>query len=319
MITRRSALAGMAMAAASRGALAQDAFPSKQVVIVVGFAAGGGGDISARFIADYIREKWKVAAVVDNKPGAGATIAMAQVARSKPDGYTVGLATSSPFTVAPHLQPVPYETDKDFTFLFQYLVSAQPLFVRADSPHRSVQEFVAWAKANPGKLNWSTASTNGGPHIATEAAFRHLGITGQYVPYKGGADAILGLLSGHIDALVAAEFPPYAASGKIRLLAESGTDRIAGYPDVPTYKELGWPVSVPIFYGIAGPAGMPAGAIAAWETLGKDLMTAPGYADLMGKLVSSASYKNSKDFTNAVVSSYREMGALVPKLGLKQN
>ena len=77
--------------------------------------------------------------------------------------------------------------------------------------------------------------------------------------------------------------------------------------------------SVPIFYGIAGPAGMPAGAIAAWETLGKDLMTAPGYADLMGKLVSSASYKNSKDFTNAVVSSYREMGALVPKLGLKQN
>ena len=148
MITRRSALAGMAMAAASRGALAQDAFPSKQVVIVVGFAAGGGGDISARFIADYIREKWKVAAVVDNKPGAGATIAMAQVARSKPDGYTVGLATSSPFTVAPHLQPVPYETDKDFTFLFQYLVSAQPLFVRADSPHRSVQDFVAWAKAN---------------------------------------------------------------------------------------------------------------------------------------------------------------------------
>ena len=130
------------------------------------------------------------------------------------------------------------------------------------------------------------------------------------------------LFVGYNPSIPAAKLGHYYANPVnhfYRLLAESGTDRIAGYPDVPTYKELGWPVSVPIFYGIAGPAVMPAGAIAAWEALGQDLMTAPGYADLMGKLVSSASYKNSKDFTKAVVSSYREMGALVPKLGLKQN
>jgi tripartite-type tricarboxylate transporter receptor subunit TctC len=198
-------------------------------------------------------------------------------------------------------------------------VSAQPLFVRTEGPHKTVQDLVTWAKANPGKLNWSTASTNGGPHIATEAAFRHLGIQAQYIPYKGGADAILALLGGHIDALVAAEFPPYAASGKVRLLAESGTERIANYPDIRTYKELGWPVSVPIFYGIAGPAGMPADAVAKWEALGKEIMTAPGYADLMSKLVSSASYQDSRTFTSTVVTSYREMGALIPKLGLKQN
>jgi tripartite-type tricarboxylate transporter receptor subunit TctC len=321
MITRRGALGGAAAIATASGtaARAQDVFPSKQVTIVVGFAAGGGGDISARWIADYIREKWKVTAVVENKPGAGATIAMAQVARAKPDGYTVGLATTSPFAVAPYFQPVQYETDKDFTFLFQFLVSAQPLFVRTEGPHKTVQDLVTWAKANPGKLNWSTASTNGGPHIATEAAFRHLGIQAQYIPYKGGADAILALLGGHIDALVAAEFPPYAASGKVRLLAESGTERIANYPDIRTYKELGWPVSVPIFYGIAGPAGMPADAVAKWEALGKEIMTAPGYADLMSKLVSSASYQDSRTFTSTVVTSYREMGALIPKLGLKQN
>ena len=319
MITRRVALGGMAAAMSMRTAFAQDEFPSKQVTILVGFAAGGGGDISARWIAEFIRQKWKVAAVVDNKPGAGATIAMAQLAHAKPDGYTVALATTSPFAVAPYFQPVQYQTDKDFTFLFQYLVSAQPLFVRSDSPHKTAQEFVAWAKANPGKLNWSTASTNGGPHIATEATFRHLGITAQYIPYKGGADAILGLLGGQIDALVAAEFPPYVSNGKVRLLAESGTDRIPGYPEVPTYKELGWPVGVPIFYGIAAPAGLTANVVARWETLGKDLVTAPGYNDLMTKLSSSASYKNSKDFTATVVASYREMGVLVPKLGLKQN
>ncbi len=319
MITRRVALGGIAAVATAGAANAQDDFPSKQITILVGFAAGGGGDISARWIAEFIRQKWKVAAVVDNKPGAGATIAMAQLAHAKPDGYTVALATTSPFAVAPYFQPVQYQTDKDFTYLFQYLVSAQPLFVRSDSPHKTAQEFVAWAKANPGKLNWSTASTNGGPHIATEAAFRHLGITAQYIPYKGGADAILGLLGGQIDALVAAEFPPYVSSGKVRLLAESGTDRIPGYPEVPTYKELGWPVGVPIFYGIAAPAGLPANVVARWEALGKDLMTAPGYDELMTKLSSTASYKNSKDFTETVVASYREMGVLVPKLGLKQN
>jgi len=257
--------------------------------------------------------------VVENKPGAGATIALAQLARSKPDGYTVALATTSPFAVAPYFQPVQYQTDKDFTFLFQYLVSAQPLFVRSESQFKTARELVDWAKANPGKLNWSTASTNGGPHIATEAAFRSLGITAQYIPYKGGADAIMGLLSGHIDALVAAEFPPYASSGKIRLLAESGMERIAGFPDVPTYKQLGWPVGVPIFYGLAAPAGVPAPVVAKWEVLGKEMISAPGYADLMSKLVSSASYQDSKTFTATVVNSYREMGELIPKLGLKQN
>ena len=177
--------------------------------------------------------------------------------------------------MAPYFQPVQYATDKDFTFLFQYVVSAQPLFVRADSPHRNAADLVAWAKANPGKLNWSTASTNGGTHIATEAAFRHLGIAAQYIPYKGGADAILGILGGHIDALVAAEFPPYVSSGKVRLLAESGLVRIAGHPDVPIYKELGWPVGVPIFYGIAPPAGMPRAVAARWEELGREMMSAP--------------------------------------------
>jgi len=321
-ITRRVALCGMAAlptALAAGEAVAQEEFPSKQITILVGFAAGGGGDISARWIADYIREKWKVTAVVENKPGAGATIALAQLARSKPDGYTVALATTSPFAVAPYFQPVQYQTDKDFTFLFQYLVSAQPLFVRSESQFKTAQELVDWAKANPGKLNWSTASTNGGPHIATEAAFRSLGITAQYIPYKGGADAIMGLLSGHIDALVAAEFPPYASSGKIRLLAESGMERIAGFPDVPTYKQLGWPVGVPIFYGLAAPAGVPAPVVAKWEVLGKEMISAPGYADLMSKLVSSASYQDSKTFTATVVNSYREMGELIPKLGLKQN
>ncbi|MBI3374359.1 MAG: tripartite tricarboxylate transporter substrate binding protein [Betaproteobacteria bacterium] len=297
-------------------AAAQEKFPSRQITIIVGFAAGGGGDISARWIGDYAREKWKVPVIVENRPGAGATIAATLLAKATPDGYTVALATTSPYTIAPYFQPVSYDPSKDFTYLFQFLVSAQPLFVRSDSPHKSWQDFVAWARANPGTLNWSTAATNGGPHIATEAAFRHLGIRATYIPFKGGAEAITALLGGHIHALVAAEFPPYAAAGQVRLLAESGPDKIADYPAVPTYKELGMPLSVPIFYGIAAPAGVPAAAVAAWDELAREMVNTAGFKDLMSKLKSQPSYMGGREFTNSVVNVYRTMGKLAPELGL---
>ncbi len=299
-------------------ALAQERFPSRQVTILVGFAPGGAGDISARWIAEHLREKWNVPVVVENKPGAGATIAAAQLARAKPDGYTVALATTSPFTVAPYFQTVNYDPAKDFSYLFQFLVSAQPLFVRSDSPHKTVQDLMNYAKANPGKLLWSTAATNGGPHISTEAALKHNGVSATYVPFKGGAEAITALLGGHIEALVAAEFPPFAASGQIRLLAESGPEKIAGFASVPTYKELGYPVSVPIFYGIAGPAGIPVDVVKAWEEAGRELMKAPAFVELMAKLKASPSYQSSSEFSASITAVYQQMGKLIPELGFKK-
>lgn len=315
-LTSLSALSSTALLPALGSA--QEAFPSRQVTLLVGFAAGGGGDISARWMAEYLRERWKVPVVVENRPGAGATIAAGQLSRAKPDGHTVALATTSPFTVAPYFQSVPYDAAKDFTYLFQFLVSAQPLFVRADHPSRSMAEFIAWAKANPGKLNWSTAATNGGSHVATEAAFRHLGIKGTYVPFKGGAEAITALLGGHIDALVSAEFPPYAAAGQVRLLVESGPDKVPGYPGVPTFKELGYPLSVPIFYGIAGPAGMPADVVAKWEEAGRDMSASPGFKDLVDKLKSTPSFQGNREFTATIQSVQRDMWRLMPELGFKR-
>lgn len=297
---------------------AQEKFPSRNVTIVVGFAAGGGGDISARWMADFLRERWKVPVLVENRPGAGATIAAGLLARAKPDGYTVALATTSPYTVAPYFQSVSYDPAKDFTYLFQFLVSAQPAFVRSDSPHRSLTDLIAWMKANPGQLFWSTAATNGGPHIATEAAFKHLNVSATYVPYKGGADAIAGLLGGQIQLLVAAEFPPYAASGQVRLLAETGPDRIPEYPSIPTFKELGYPLSVPIFYGIAGPAGISSDIVARWEEAAQDMVRSPGFKDLMGKLKSTSSYQGSREFTATIVQVHRDMARLIPELGLKR-
>lgn len=317
---RRSLLRFMAagvLAAASGASFAQDIYPSRAITLIVGFAPGGAGDISSRWVADFIRERWKVAVVVENKPGAGSTIAAAQLARAKPDGYTVALVTTSGYTIAPHFQPVGYDTVRDFTYLFQFLAGTEAMFVRAESPHKTAQELVTWARTNAGKLNWSTAATNGGAHIATEAAFRKLGVNAQYIPYKGGADALPALLSGQIDVLVAAGYTPYARNGQIRLLAESGLQRIANFPDVPTYKELGWPVGVESFYGVAAPAGLPSAVTARWEAIGREMVGSAGFNELMSKLSTGGSYKNSRDFTSLLVDTYREMGQLIPTLGLK--
>ena len=206
-----------------------DKFPSKQVTIIVGFAPGGGGDISSRWIADHLHKRWNVPVIVENKPGAGATIAASLLAHAAPDGYTT------------------------------------------------------------------------------------------YVPYKGGADAMNGLLGGQIQALVAAEFPPYAAAGTIRLLAESGPDTIPDYPDVPTYKSLNFPVSVPIFYGIAGPAGLSADVISTWETTGAAMVSSLEFKALAANLKNTAAFLSHDDFTALITGVYRQMGQLIPKLNLRKD
>ena len=178
---------------------------------------------------------------------------------------------------------------------------------------------MTWAKANPNKLFWSTAATNGGTHISTQAAFKAAGIQATYVPYKGGADAMNGLLGGQIQALVAAEFPPHAAAGTIRLLAESGPDKIPEYPQVPTYKELNFPISVPIFYGFAGPAGMDPEVIKEWDSAAADIVRTPGFIELVNKLKGTPAYLGHAAFTESVTGVYRQMGKLIPELNLKKD
>ena len=320
MITRRRTLA-TAMALGAPGivgqARAEEEYPSKQINFVLGFAPGGGADSSTRWIADYVREKWKVTTVVENRAGAGSTIAATTLARARPDGYTIGLVTTTGYTIAPYFQKVSYSPEKDFTYLFQFLVSSEAMVCRADAPYKTAPELIAWAKANPGKLNWSSGATNGAAQIATEMAFRHAGVTAQYIPFKGGADAMPALLGGHIDILVAAGYVPLVESGRIRLLAESGLEKIANFEQIPTYKELGWPIGIQAYYGLAAPAGLPAPIAARWEALGKQMVADPGFAELMKKLSNKASFKTGPEFARFVADGYKQMGELIPLLGLK--
>jgi tripartite-type tricarboxylate transporter receptor subunit TctC len=299
------------------GALAQDKYPSRPVTIVVGFAAGGAGDVVTRFIADAAKEKLGQPVVVENRPGAGATLAAGQLARAKPDGYTLALATTSPFTVTPHFQAVSYDPQKDFTYVLQYLVTPTPAFVKSDSPFKTWKDVIEYAKANPGKLRWATAAPRGGAHIATEAALRQLGLRTTFVPVGGGAEAITAMLGGHIEMVVSSDYGPLLDAGQVRLLVESGPDKVPGLPEVPTFKELGYPLSVPIFYGLAGPGGLPADVIATWEKVMKEIMATPAWADLMKKYRASPALRGHREFTESVTAAYRDIGRLVVEIGMK--
>lgn len=296
---------------------AQGRYPSRPVTILVGFAPGGAGDVTTRFIADAVKEKLGVPVVVENRPGAGATLAAGQLARSRPDGYTLSLATTSPFAVAPHLQTVQYDPLKDFTFLLQYLVTPHPAYVTTQSPFRSWQEVIAHARANPGRLRWATAAPRGGPHIATEAAFRKEGVRMTFVPFSGGSEAIAALLGGHIEMVVSSDYPPLLEAGQVRLLAEIGPDKVPGMENVPTFAELGYPLPLQVFFGLAGPAGLPTEVIGAWERAVQEVVATPAWIELMQRYKATTSFLPHARFQERVLATNREIGRLARELGFR--
>jgi tripartite-type tricarboxylate transporter receptor subunit TctC len=253
-------------------ALAED-YPNKAVHLVVGFNPGGGSDISARILSDLLAKRLNQPVVVENKPGAASMIAVDFVAKAPPDGYTLLHTNSDGTTMMVAVRKdVPYAVPKDFTFIAQILLAPLVVAVTSKLPVNSMAELIAYAKAHPGKLRYGTSGVGTGPHLATILLEKHAGIKMTHVPYKGSGPAITDLAGGHIDLSLPAisGVLPHVASGKVKLLAVTSKERDPAIPNVPTTKEVGLPdVYVGIWYGILGPAGMPADVTA---RLRKDVM-----------------------------------------------
>ncbi len=289
-------------------------FPSRPATIVVGFAAGGAADLLARAAADHAREIRGATVIVENRPGASGVIATERVAKSASDGYTVSLGSPSPLWVLPQLQPVGYDPVKDLTYISQIITQPLPLYVRADSALKTYKEALAFARANPGKLRWGTSGARGFAEIVMGNAFRHEGVDTVSVPFKGGADAITALLGGHIEAVASSDFGPMLQAGRVRLLVETGPNKIPGQPDVPTFSELGYPMAYPVFYGIFGPAGIPGEAVQWWEAVLKDLVASKRFAELAAKMSGIPSFVGSAEFTRVVHRGYSDFGKALKTL-----
>ena len=233
---------------------ADDSYPSKAITIIVPFAPGGGGDVYTRAIARQAQDILGTKIFVENRSGGSGTIGVGSVARARPDGYTLGFISNSPVIMAPNFLNVPYDPERDLTYLARFLVTPSPVMVKADSPFKSFADLLEFARSNPGKLRWSTPGINGASHIATQAVFEREGIQATFVPMQGSSEVLAGLLGGTTDMGVIADYAGPLAAGDIRLLAEMGAEPIPEAPDLPTFKGMGYPLSPTIFFGLAGPS-----------------------------------------------------------------
>jgi len=235
-------------------------FPSKPVKLVVGFPPGGGNDIAARMLAPKLAEIIGQPVIVENKPGAGTNIANEFVAKSAPDGSTLLLNTSAIAINMSLYKNVPFDAVRDFTPLSIFAESQNILVVNSRLAAQNLGEFLAYAKANPGKLNYSSAGAGTTQHLSAELFKLKAGLQIVHVPYKGTAPALTSLIAGETD-LSFANIPAilqHVKSGRLRPLASTGSRRAALMPDVPTMKEAGLEgVEVTVWYGVLGPAGLP--------------------------------------------------------------
>jgi tripartite-type tricarboxylate transporter receptor subunit TctC len=261
MKIRPTALVLIAAFFAASGQANAQAWPSKPIRLIVGFAPGGGTDYVARTIAPRLSEALGQPIIVENKPGASAMLGNELVAKSAPDGYTLVTAAAGAMAIAPNFQKAPYDTFKDFEHVSLIVSSPFLLVVHPGVPAKTVAEFNALAKSKPGSVNFGSAGTGGAPHLAGELYKRMAGVEIVHVPYKGLAPALADLLGGQIQAVFAdvGLTIKNVEAGKLRAIAITGSRRFAAMPNVPTVAEAGVPgYRAETWYGISAPAGTPA-------------------------------------------------------------
>jgi tripartite-type tricarboxylate transporter receptor subunit TctC len=236
------------------------AFPGKPVTMVVPFAAGQSGDILARLIGESLARLWGQPLIVDNKGGAGGTLGSIAVVRATPDGYTLLLGSSGPTAIAPSLyKKVGYDPNKDFTPIVNVAGVPQVLLVSAGSPHRTVQDLLNAARAQPGKLSYGSGGKGSTAHLTMELFKSMAGIEIEHVPYKGAGPAYPDLVAGRLDAMF--DTTPAALAliraGQIRALGVSTEQRTPSLPDVPTLAQAGIKgFELVAWWGILAPAGL---------------------------------------------------------------
>jgi tripartite-type tricarboxylate transporter receptor subunit TctC len=260
-----AALFAVACSATLGAALAQSAWPTKPVRIVVAYPPGGGIDVMARQIADRLGSAWSQPVVVENKPGANTIVAADAVAKSPADGYTVLMTTDATFSINPHLYAkLPFDVQRDFAPVTMLVLLQQLLVAHPALPADSLQDLVKLAKAKPGTINYASYGSGSQPHLAGEMLKNKAGIDLVHVPYKGISLAVPAVIAGEVQltfAGIATSSGPLKA-GRIKALAIGGSKRSPLFPQVPTFTELGYPeVETHAWFGFFLPAGSPREAV----------------------------------------------------------
>jgi tripartite-type tricarboxylate transporter receptor subunit TctC len=264
-------LAVAAFCCAPLPTLAQADYPNKPITLIVPFPPGGVTDIAGREVARNLTKYLNQAVVVENKAGAGGNIGTQYLAVSKPDGYTLGLLTVSAMSIAPHVtKNLGFNPSQDFTPITNVIITEGAIVANAATPFSSIKEFVAYAKANPGKVSYASVGNGSIPHLTAEMFAQRAGISLLHVPYKGTGPALQDLLANQINLSFESSVGTSlnnVTAGRLKVLAITGAKRSAVVPDVPTVAESGFPgFSAQGWFGLFGPANLPPKIL---ETLNK--------------------------------------------------
>ena len=260
------------------------AWPVKPIRLIVNSAPGSGIDVATRAFTPQLSEALGQSVVVDNRAGAGGNVGLEAVARSTPDGYTLLSSPGGGILMAPHLYRLGVDVDKDLVPVAPTARLAIFLVVRPDLPVRNVAELIAYARANPGKLNFGSSGNGSSLHIAAEMLLRAAKIQAIHVPFKGGGPALIGLLGGQVDFMFdPGPAVPHVKADKLRVLAVARATRSLVFPDTPTMAEAGTDVDVDLVQGVYAPTGTPREIIARLNReIGRIMQTAEVRATLAG-------------------------------------
>ena len=306
------ALATFALGAHAQGA----AFPNKPIKLVIAFPAGGPTDITMRSLADNASKVLGQPVIVENKPGAGGTLPAQQLQSSAPDGYTVAQIPLGVFRL-PYTTKIAWDPVKDINYVINVTGYAFGIVVPADGPIKSWADFVAYAKANPGKLSYGSTGTLTSPHLTTEIVAQKLGLQLNHVPYKGSADLMQAIMGGHIMAAAdSTGFAPQVEAGKLRVLNTWGDTRLAKFPDAPTLKELGLDVVQNSPFGIGAPRDTPPDIVRRLHDAFKKAMEDPAYVQALARYDMLPNYMDSAQYLRFAQDTFTREKALVEKLGL---
>ena len=313
-IQRAAAAALAAMAFAAVPTLAQD-FPTRPITLICPWPAGGSTDTHLRKFAEIASKYLGQPIIVENKPGAGGMIGPAgMAAAAKPDGYTLSQLTISAFR-QPYIQKVEWDPMRDFTYIIGISGYTFGVVVKSDSPIKSFQDFVAYAKANPGKLSYGSTGLGTSPHLLMEEVAAKTGLELLHVPFKGNADSTQALMGGHVMAQSdATGWGRHVDAGTFRLLVTFGEQRARW--GAPTAKELGYDVVSYSPYGIVGPRGMDPKVVRILHDAFKKALDDPEHAKVLQQLDQVYWYKSSEDYARWARETFAAERATIERAGL---
>ncbi|AVP58818.1 tripartite tricarboxylate transporter substrate binding protein [Pulveribacter suum] len=307
---------GAAVLAAPAVAAHAQAFPSKPIRLLVAFPAGGPTDITMRVLAEQAGRVLGQPVVVENKPGAGGTLPAQMLQSAAPDGYTVAQIPLGVFRL-PYTTKINWDPVKDIRYVINVTGYAFGVVVPADSPLKTWSHFVAWAKANPGKLSYGSTGTLTSPHLTMELAAQQLGMELLHVPYKGSADLMQAILSGQLMAAAdSTGFAPQVEAGKLRVLNTWGAERLAKFPDAPTLRELGLDVVQNSPFGLGAPRGTPDAVVQRLHAAFKEAMDHESYRSALARYDMLPIYMGPEQYARFAQETFAREKALVEKLGL---